>query len=110
VAVVGFSFTIQAFYTKVDLFEKYPAIDEVLGGLLGVVQGLIILGAVIVILDSFFLLQGIAPSDGEIPALRELFKAIDPSGTAVLYRDTLIPAFFAIVGLLLPDGVKAVYP
>jgi membrane protein required for colicin V production len=109
VAVVGFSITIQAFYTKVDLFEKYPSIDEVRGGLLGVLQGMIILGAIIVILDSFFLLPGIAPSAGEIPALRELFKTVDPSGTAVLYRDSLIPAFFAVFGLLLPDGVKAVY-
>lgn len=109
VAVLGFSLTIQTFYAKVELFEKYPVIDEVLGGLLGIVQGMVILGAVIAILDSFFLLPGVAPRASELPTLRELHQAIDPSGTAILFRQSLLPAFFAVFGPLLPEAVKDFY-
>lgn len=108
-AVVGFSLTIQTLYTKVELFEKYPVVDEVLGGLLGVLQGLIILGAIIAILDSFFLVPGIAPDSDELPFLRTLHEALDGSGTALLYRDALLPAFFAIFGPLLPEWIREQY-
>jgi membrane protein required for colicin V production len=109
IAVVGFSLTIQTFYTKVELFEKYPVVDEILGGLLGIVQGMLILGSIIVILDSFFLIPGIPPRTTELPGLRELHEVIDPSGTAVLFRQSLIPAFFAVFGPLLPEAVKDFY-
>ena len=109
IGVVGFSLTIQTLYTKVELFEKYPVIDEVLGGLLGVLQGIILLGATIAILDSFFLVPGIAPDPEEVPFLRTLHEALDPSGTALLYRQTLLPAFYAIFGPLLPEAIRDFY-
>ena len=108
VAVLGFSLTIQTFYTKVELFEKYPVVDEVLGGLLGVVQGMLILGSAIVILDSFFLL-GLPGRPMELPYLRDLHDAIDRSGTALLFRESLLPAFLAVFGPLLPDVVRDLY-
>jgi membrane protein required for colicin V production len=108
-AVIGFSLTIQTFYTKVELFEKYPIVDEILGGVLGILQGVIILGAIIAILDSFFLVPGIAPDSDELPFLRALFDALNPSGTALLYRDTLLPAFFAVFGPLLPEVIREQY-
>ena len=108
-ASVAFALVIQAFYTKVPLFERYTIIDEVLGGLLGVLQGVLILGAVIVILDSFFRIPGIAPRDTELPLLRDIFNAYDHSGTAVLFRESLIPAFFAVFGLLVPDRIKVFF-
>ena len=107
-ASVAFTLVIQAFYTKVPLFERYTFIDEVLGGLLGVVQGLLILGAMIVILDSFFTLP-IAPRDTELPLLRDIFNAYDNSGTATLFRDALIPAFLAVFGFIVPANIKALY-
>jgi membrane protein required for colicin V production len=109
IAVVGFSLTIQTFYTKVELFEKYPVVDEILGGVLGILQGMIILGAIIAILDSFFLVPGIPPDSDELPFLRALFDALNPSGAALLYRDTLLPAFFAVFGPLLPEVIREQY-
>lgn len=108
--VVGFSLVIQAFYKKVELFEKYPVVDEALGGVLGVLQGAILLGAIIVILDSFFRIPGIPKSPGELPFLRGLWETIDPSGTAALYRGSLIPAFFAVFAPLLPESLKTLFP
>lgn len=107
--VVAFSLIIQTFYKKVELFEKYPVFDEVLGGVLGVVQGLLLLGAVIVILDSFFTIPGIPSSPNELPYLRPLHEDLDTSGTAQVYRDALIPATFTITGPLLPTDLKAFF-
>jgi membrane protein required for colicin V production len=107
-ASIAFTLVIQAFYERVPLFQRYTFIDEVLGGLLGVVQGLLILGVMIVILDSFFTLP-IAKRDSELPLLRDIYNAYTNSGTADLFRDTLIPAFFAIFGFVVPDKIKAFF-
>lgn len=108
-ASLAFSLVIQSFYTKTPLFPKYSVIDELLGGLLGLVQGVILLGATIVILDSFFRIPGIAPSPNELPFLRELYMAYNDSATAELFRSTLIPGFMAITGPLIPSDLRSIY-
>lgn len=108
-ASLAFSLVIQAFYTKTPLFDKYTVVDELLGGLLGIVQGLFLLGAMIVILDSFFLIPGIGARGDELPFLRELFTAYNNSITADIFRTTLIPAFMTIVGPLIPADLRAAY-
>jgi uncharacterized membrane protein required for colicin V production len=108
-AMVAFTLVIQAFYTHTPLFPKYSIIDEVLGGVLGVIQGLLLIGATIVILDSFFRIPTIAPRDTELPLLRDIFNAYDYSGTAALFRQTLVPAFFAVFGFLVPEQIKAYF-
>lgn len=108
--VIAFSVVIQAFYKKVELFERYPVVDEALGGVLGVAQGVLLLGASLVILDSFFAIQGLPVSAGELPGLRPFHEALDSSGTAALYRQTLVPVTFAIFGPLVPDSLTAFFP
>jgi uncharacterized membrane protein required for colicin V production len=108
-ASLAFSLVIQAFYTKTPLFDKYTVVDELLGGLLGIVQGVFLLGAMIVILDSFFRIPGIATRGDELPFLRELFNSYDGSITADIFRTTLIPAFMTIVGPLIPSDLRAAY-
>ena len=109
-AAVAFSLFIQTFYRKVQLFEKYTVVDEILGGLLGVVQGVLILGAFIIILDSFFQIPGIRPVNTELPLLREFHNAYNSSGTAALYRETLVPSFLAVTGFLVPDALRQFFP
>ncbi len=108
-ASVASSLVIQGFYRPQPLFERATFLDELLGGAVGVVQALVVLGAVIVILDSFFRIPGIAPNPNELGILRDLFSAYDRSGTAVLFRETLIPAFFSIVGGFVPDAVRGLF-
>ena len=109
VASLVFSLLIQAFYTKTPLFPKYTVVDELLGGLLGIVQGVLLIGAMIVILDSFFRIPGITPQGTELPFLRELFNAYDQSTTADIFRTTLIPAFMTILGPLIPSDLRSAY-
>lgn len=105
-ASVAFSLVIQGFYRPQPLFARATFVDELLGGALGIVQGLVLLGAMIVILDSFYRIPGIAPNPNELGFLRDLFRAYDTSATASLFRTTLVPAFFALLGGFVPDAVR----
>lgn len=106
---IGFAIVVQAFYKKMQLFEKYTFVDEVIGGTLGVIQGVLILLAIIVILDTGFENPGMSDVN-ELPFLRELHAAYDPSVTAALFRERIIPAFFAVFGLFVPEAIRAYFP
>ena len=108
-ANVAFSLIIQGFYHRQPLFAKYTFVDEVLGGILGVVQGAFLVGCLIVILDSYFVIPGAPPSGGELPFLRNFFDFYTNSGTAELFRTQLIPGFFNIFGILIPDNIQTFY-
>lgn len=109
-ATIAFSLAIQTFYRPTPLFARYPSLDEVVGGVLGVIEGAILIGAIIMITDPFFQIPGIPHSTSELPLLRPLHDALNDSVTAHIYRTELIPAFLAVFGVLIPDGVKAVFP
>lgn len=109
VAAIGLSLVIQSFYTQTPLFSKATFVDELLGGALGVIEAMFILGFAIVILDSYFHLPGSLVYNTELPFLRSFWEAIDGSGTAHVFRETLIPNFFALVGLFIPDAIRALY-
>jgi membrane protein required for colicin V production len=112
-AIVASTLVIQTYYHKIPLFQRNTFIDEMLGGLLGVVQGLLLLGAVIIILDSYFTLPNRA-SDNELPVLRDVYEAYAPAGkpstTALIFRETLVPGFLAVTGPVLPNRLRAFYP
>ena len=106
---VAFALIVQGFYQPQPLFQKARFADEIIGGLLGLVQAAVILGAFIIILDSFFRIPGLATDPQELPFLRTIWEALDPTKFAILFRDTLIPAFFALTGLFIPENIKANY-
>ena len=83
VASVAFSLVIQGLYKRAPLFANANFVDEVIGGLLGVVEGLIIMGAAILILDSYFRLPQalIVEPGGELKFLRDFYNVYDTSGT-----------------------------
>ncbi len=109
-ASLAFAIVVQGFYHPQPLFQKARFADEILGGLLGLLQAGVILAAVVIILDSYFRLTGVAPDGDEIGFLRELWMALDGSTIVAVFRSTLIPAFFVIVGLFIPNSIKAFYP
>jgi membrane protein required for colicin V production len=106
-ATVVFSLVIQGLYKHQPLFAKATAVDEILGGVLGVVQAMVLLGCAIIILDSFFRLP-IVESDGELILVRDLWKAIDTSGIVHIYRDVLIPGVYALLGPFIPSDIRGV--
>ncbi|MFL5725616.1 MAG: CvpA family protein [Chloroflexota bacterium] len=108
-ASVAFTLIIQAFYHRQPLFPRYNFVDEVIGGILGIIQGAFFLGVIIVILDSYFLIPGAPKTSGELPFLRGFFDFYNDSATAQLFRSQLIPGFYNIFGLFIPSELKAFY-
>ena len=108
-ATIAFTVVIQAFYHKQDLFQKATFADELIGGLLGIVQALFLVGCIIVILDSFFRIPTIAKTDLEYAWIRNFFDLLNPSAFADLFRTRLIPGFIAVFGLLIPTDIQAFY-
>ena len=104
-ASVAFTLVIQGFYNKTPLWERHQWADEILGGILGVVQGVIILGIMVVILDSAFEVPGLQERN-ELIGLREIHDAYDPSATAAILRGSLIPAFYTVFGLFVPEALR----
>jgi uncharacterized membrane protein required for colicin V production len=108
-AAIAFALVIQGFYHRQPLFPKYNFVDEVIGGSLGVVQGAFIVGCIIVILDSYFLIPGAPQLSTELPILRSFFDFYNDSGTANLFRSQLIPGFYTVFGLFIPEDLKSFY-
>ena len=108
-AVIAFSLVIQGTYKKAPLFANYSWLDELLGGLLGIVQGFLLLLFVTIILDQFFRLPGFAVDSDELPFLRDFWNALNNSGTGALLHGSVIPAFMAITGFLIPESIRALY-
>lgn len=106
---VAFSLVIQGTYKKAEIFPKYPVLDELLGGVLGVVQGFLILLFLVIILDQFFLYTGIPKGDNELPFLRDVWTAINGSAFGALLHEQVIPAFIGLTAFLIPDSIEALY-
>ena len=109
-SAIAFALVAQGLYKSQPLFPKARFLDEIIGGILGLIEAALIFGAVLVILDSFFALPGIAADPQELPFLRDFWTALDGSNAAVLFRDTLIQGFFAVFGFLIPDWLEVLYP
>src|SRR5258708_5367425 len=53
-AVIAFTLIIQGFYHHQPLFEKATIVDEVIGGVLGVIQALPLIPFLFILLDTSF--------------------------------------------------------
>ena len=109
-AAIAFALVVQGYYKPQQLFKKARFADEILGGVLGLIQAAIIFGAVLMILDSFFRVPGFAPDPQELPFLRDFWGALDGTRTAAFFRSTLFPDMFVLIGFLIPSNLQSLYP
>jgi uncharacterized membrane protein required for colicin V production len=109
-AAIVLALVVQSYYKPQELFKKARFADEILGGVLGLVQAAVIFGAVLIILDSFFHIPGFAPDPQELPFLRDFWGGLDGSQTAAFFRSTLIPDSFYLIGFLVPSNLQSLYP
>ena len=107
---IAFTLVLQAFYKSQQVFPNHETVEEVLGGVLGVLQGLIFIAAVIMILDPFFQLSGIPTSANEFPFVRPFHEALSASTTAAIFRQDIIPTILSVAGGFFPESVRAVFP
>ena len=109
-ATIAFTAIIQGFYHKQALFQKNTFVDELIGGILGVVQAFLLVGFVIIILDSFFHDPSIPKTEAEYPWLRDIYNMTATNSiVGDLFRTRLIPGFVTVFGLLIPSDIRAIY-
>lgn len=108
-SVIALALVVQGYYKPQQLFKKARFADEILGAFLGLIQAALLFGSVLIILDSFFLIPNIAPDPQELPFLRDFWGGLDNTQFALLFRNSLIPAAFVVIGLFVPDKIKALY-
>ena len=109
VGVVVFSIVIQGNYHRAEVFAKYPMVEEVIGGLLGILQGLLLLMFITIILDQFFLLTTYPTDPDELPFLRDIWVSINGSGTGQLLHTVVIPHFVSFFALAMPSAIRVLY-
>lgn len=107
--VIATTLVIQGTYRKAEVFAKYPIVDEILGGILGVIQGGLLLMFLVIILDQYFLFANLPKDSDEIGFLRDLWNAINASETGRILHETVIPAFITVTTFLIPVDVRAIY-
>ena len=107
--VVAFALIVQGTYKRVAVFAAHPIIDEVLGGVLGLIEGGLLLMFVVIILGQFFILGSGTPDPSELPLLRPAWDAINGSATGHLLHEQLIPSFVVLTSFLLPEAIRSVY-
>ena len=109
-ATIAFTAIIQGFYHKQALFQKNTFVDEIIGGILGIVQAFLLVGFVIIILDSFFTDISVPKSDAEFGWIRDIYNmTATNSVVGDLFRTRLIPGFVSVFGLLIPSDIRAIY-
>jgi hypothetical protein len=104
---IGIAILTQVNYKTVMLWPKTPFVEEVVGGVLGLVQGLVILLALVIIVDPYFRTSGGVTSPNELPLIRPIHDAFEGSATASVYRSSVVPGFLTVFGVLIPDTIEA---
>lgn len=107
-AAVTISIGIQITYRPAPLFTRYPVLDEIVGGVLGVLEGFLILVAILLITDPYFTQAPFSDRAGfgEFGLLRSLHDWLDPTLTADFLRNGVIPIVLGILGFLFPQDVR----
>ena len=107
---IALALVVQSYYKPQQLFRRARFADEILGGFLGVIQAALLLAFVLVILDGYFRIPDAPQFRAELPLLRDLWGGLNNTQFAALFRNTFIPVLFALIGLFVPDDIKAAYP
>ena len=107
-AAIVFALIAQGWYKPTPLFEKARFVDEVIGGLLGMLEAVLLFIIVIIILDSFFVIPGIPESGNELHFLRDFWVWMDAAQVTAFFRESILPIFFTLFGLFVPDNIEQI--
>lgn len=106
---IASTIALQLFFKPVPLFAKYPVVDEIFGGLLGLLQAAIILAAFFLITDPYFTIEQSARAN-EFPIVRPVWDSLQGTITVDIVRHGLVPTVLFFFGGIFPTEVTAVFP
>ena len=108
VIFVAASVAIQGFYHRMDVSPEHPIVDDILGGLAGLLQGVLILLIAVIIMQSFILPPA---RPGDLDQLRTAQDMlVNQSHLAKWLNDYIAPIVVHLFSPLLPGDLTAVYP
>jgi uncharacterized membrane protein required for colicin V production len=104
---ITFQIAIQSFYTRILINQRFVILDEVLGGLLAVLQVLLVLALVTIIFDAYYLSSALPDEPRDAAWARTLAGLMKDSAIVGALRGGLIPALLSVFRVLLPPDVTA---
>jgi uncharacterized membrane protein required for colicin V production len=105
---VAASIVTQGAYKRADISADHPIMDDIVGGLLGLLQSALLLLFIVIILDSYTLP---AARSGDLGLLRDAQDMIkNQSHIAFWLKDHVAPAFLHALSILLPGDLVSLYP
>ena len=107
---VALTIGIQVTYRPAPLFPRYPVLDEILGGLIGLVEGFVLLMILVLVMDPYYATAaGDTAAAGEFAPLRSVWDLVDGSLTATIMRDSVIPTVLAAISFLVPEDIRKTF-
>lgn len=107
-SAVIMTIAIEVFYHRVELNARHPIVDDIIGGSLGVLEGLVVLMIAVVILSSYQLPDA---KWGDVSLLRQAQDAVvHESHIAGFIRDWFAPIFVHLLSPLLPSDLVRLWP
>ncbi len=110
ISVIVLAVIAEIYYERGPFLPRARLADPILGGVLGVVQGMLLILVLVLVIDSYFSTPDLIVSAAEFVVIRDFSAAVDVSRTAALFRHDLIPALFALIGFFIPEDLRALYP
>ena len=106
-AFIALSIAIQSFYKPQPLFEKARFVDEVIGGLLGMLE------AVLLFIDHHHHPRLVLPHPGHprragtsCTSCATSGNWMDAAQVTAFFRESILPIFFTLFGLFVPDDIE----
>jgi membrane protein required for colicin V production len=93
---------IEAVGRRIDLSSR-PLLDDIAGGVLGVVVAVLVVGSLIIIVDSYY--GAGYPASPELDIVRSLYAGLISSNIGHALHEYLVPGLLALLSLLLPSDV-----
>jgi len=110
VLVAGLNIVTGPLLSTVTVNRVSRKADQVLGAVLGGVEAILIISAVIVILDTYFGTAGSLGKDPGLGFLKTLSQALDGSTIGQFLIHTTVPFVLVVLGPLLPKDVNSLVP
>jgi uncharacterized membrane protein required for colicin V production len=108
VLALGSILVIQAFYHRTEIYPQRPIVDDILGGLLGLVEGFLLLLVVVVIFGSYKMPP---PFTGDIEQIRQVHDLVmNQSHITAALQSNVAPPFLHVLSALLPSDLVSMFP
>ena len=99
---------IQSFYKRLEVSAAHPIVDDIAGGLLGVVQGFVLLLFLVIILGSYPLPPA---RSGDLTPLRDAQDLVTrQSHIGAWMEDSVAPPVMHLLSSLMPSDLVELFP